>query len=159
MFKTNQPKETMTKNKIAFNDIESGTMQDITRNFIDKHILTCQSYLVSELMSKEVISIEDYINFYKSDETIKSEYDVKTEEEIQEIRDNGEDIQEVFEHWLCSDWFINQMKNQNEPILETDIGTWWGRTCTGQSIYLDYNVQELAYQYSYDERLFKKKVA
>ena len=142
--------------KIAFNDIESGTMQDITRNFIDKHIFACQSYLVSELMEKEVISIEDYINFYKSDETIKSEYDVKTEEEIQEIRDNGEDTQEVFEHWLCSDWFINQMKNQNEPILEADIETWWGRTCTGQAIYLDHNIQELAYEYSHDERLLKK---
>ena len=147
----------MTTNKITFNDIESRTMQDITRNFINKHILACQSYLVSELMNKEVISIEDYINFYKSDEIIKSDYDVKTKEEIQEIRDNGEDQQEVFEHWLCSDWFINQMKNQNKPILETDIGTWWGRTCTGQAIYLDYNIQELAYQYSYDQRLFKNK--
>ena len=48
------------------------------------------------------------------------------------------------------------MKNQDEPILETDLGTWWGRTCTGQAIYLDYDVQELAYQYSHDERLFKK---
>ena len=45
----------MTQNKIAFNDIESGTMQDITRNFIDKHILACQSYLVDKLISKEVI--------------------------------------------------------------------------------------------------------
>ena len=147
----------MTNNKIAFDDIESGIMQDITKKFIDNHIIYNQSYLVSELMSKEVISIEDYINFYKSDETIKSDYDVKTEEEIQEIRDNGEDQQEVFEHWLCSDWFINQMKNQDEPILETDLGTWWGRTCTGQSIYLDHNIQELAYQYSYDERLLKNK--
>ena len=149
----------MIKNKIAFNDIESGIMQDITRNFIDKHILACQSHLVSELMSKEVISIEDYINFYKSDETIKSDYGVKTEEEIQELRDNGEDTQEIFEHWLCSDWFISKMKKQDDPILETNIGTWWGRTCTGQSIYLDYNVQELAYQYSYDKRLLKKEVA
>ena len=149
----------MSTNKIAFNDIESGTMQDITRNFIDKHIIYNQSYLVSKLMSKEVISIEDYINFYKSDETIKSEYDVKTEEEIQEVRDNGEDNKEVFEHWLCSDWFINRLKNQDEPILETDLGTWWGRTCTGQAIYLDNNVQELAYLYSHDERLYKKNVA
>ena len=123
--------------KIAFNDIESGTMQDITRNFIDKHILACQSYLVDELMSREVISIEDYINLYKS----------------------GEDMQEVFEHWLCSNWFIDRLKEQNEPILETDLETWWGRTCSGQAIYLDYNIQELAYQYSYDERLFKKRVA
>ena len=147
----------MSTNKIAFNDIESGTMQDITRKFIDNHIIYNQSYLVSELMSKEVILLEDYINFYKSDETIKSEYDVKTEEEIQEIRDNGEDHQEVFEHWLCSDWFISQMKKQDEPILETDLETWWGRTCTGQSIYLDHNIQELAYQYSHDERLLKNK--
>lgn len=144
------------RTKIAFNDIESGTMQDITRQFINKHIYACQSYLVSELMSKEVISIEDYINLYKSDETIKSDYDVETEEEIQEIRDNGEDMQEVFEHWLCSDWLIEKLKEQNEPILETDLETWWGRTCTGQSIYLDHNIQELAYQYSYDQRLFKK---
>jgi len=144
------------KTKIAFNDIESGTMQDITRQFINKHIYACQSYLVSELMSKEVIQLEDYINLYKSDETIKSDYDVETEEEIQKIRDNGEDIQEVFEHWLCSDWFIDRLKEQNEPILETDLETWWGRTCTGQSIYLDHNIQELAYEYSYDQRLFKK---
>ena len=144
------------KTKIAFDDIESGTMQDITRQFISNHIYCNQSCLVSKLMDKEVISIEDYINFYKSDETIKSDYDVKTEEEIQEIRDNGEDMQEVYEHWLCSDWFISKMKEQDEPILETDLETWWGRTCTGQSIYLDYNIQELAYQYSYDERLFKQ---
>ena len=144
------------KTKIAFDDIESGTMQDITRQFISNHIYHNQSCLVSELMDKGIISIEDYINLYKSDETIKSDYDVKTEEEIQEIRDNGEDMQEVYEHWLCSDWFISQMKKQDEPILETDFETWWGRTCTGQSIYLDYNIQELAYQYSYDERLFKQ---
>ena len=42
-------------NKIAFKDIESGTMQDITRKFIDNHIIYNQSYLVSELMSKEII--------------------------------------------------------------------------------------------------------
>ena len=144
------------KTKIAFDDIESGTIQDITRQFISNHIYCNQSCLVSKLMDKEVISIEDYINFYKSDETIKSDYDVKTEEEIEEIRDNGEDTQEVYEHWLCSNWFISKMKEQDEPILETDFETWWGRTCTGQSIYLDYNIQELAYQYSHDERLFKQ---
>ena len=144
------------KTKIALDDIESGTMQDITRQFISNHIYCNQSCLVSELMDKGIISIEDYINLYKSDETIKSDYDVKTEEEIEEIRDNGEDMQEVYEHWLCSNWFISKMKEQDEPILETDFETWWGRTCTGQSIYLDYNIQELAYQYSHDERLFKQ---
>jgi hypothetical protein len=149
----------MSTKKIAFDDIESGIMQDITRKFIDNHIIFNQSYLVSELISKEIISLEDHINYYKSDETIKSEYDVETEEEIQEIRDNGEDVQEIFEYWLCSDWFISKMKQQDDPVLETDLGTWWGRTCTGQAIYLDYNIQKLAYDYAYDERLFEKNVA
>ena len=71
------------KTKIALDDIESGTMQDITRQFISNHIYCNQSCLVSELMDRGVISIEDYINLYKSDETIKSDYDVKTEEEIE----------------------------------------------------------------------------
>ena len=68
-------------------------------------------------------------------------------------------MQEVFEHWLCSDWLIHKLKKQEEPILETDLETWWGRTCTGQAIALDYNIQLLAYENSYDERLFKKEVA
>ena len=70
------------------------------------------------MISKEVISLEDHINYYKSDKAIKYDFGVSTDEEIQEIRDNGEDVQEIFEYWLCSDWFINQMKNQDEPILE-----------------------------------------
>ena len=68
-------------------------------------------------------STMNYINGCWKDYII--EYDVKTEEEIQEIRDNGEDQQEVFEHWLCSDWFINQMKislKQGKPIIRKRIG-------------------------------------
>jgi hypothetical protein len=144
------------KTKIAFDDIESGTMQDITRNFISKHIFTSQSYLVDELLQREVISVDDYENLYMSDEQIKSHFNVSSKKEIEEIKDNGENMNEVYEHWLCSDWFISQMRKQEEPILSTDLETWWGRTCTGQAIYLDCNIQELAYQYSNDDRLYRE---
>ena len=73
------------KNKIAFNDIESGTMQDITRKFIDNHIIYNQSYLVSELISKEVISLEDHINYYKSDKAIKYDFGVSTDEKYKKL--------------------------------------------------------------------------
>ena len=66
-------------------------------------------------------------------------------------------MQEVFEHWLVSDWLLNKLEKLEEPILKTDLETWWGRTCTGQAICLDYNIQELAYEYSYDNRLFKQE--
>ena len=147
------------ENKIPFNKVDQSILQDIARTLVSNNVYYCQSSLVSELFEKEIIHMEDYENFYLSDEKIKEYHNVKTKKEIQEIKDNGEDIQEVFEHWLVSDWLLEKLREQEEPILETDFETWWGRTCTGQSICLDYNIQELAYEYSYDERLFKKKVA
>ena len=45
----------------------------------------------------------------------------------------------------------------SQQLLETDFETWWGRGCSGQAIKLDYNIQKIAYEYSYDERLFENK--
>ena len=62
-------------------------------------------------MSKEVISLEDYINFYKSDETIKSEYDVKTEEDVKQ-------------HNKCLIYHEKGTRGKNKPVETTwtDIG-------------------------------------
>tara|TARA_R100000654_G_C2595115_1_gene114005 strand:- start:44 stop:493 length:450 start_codon:yes stop_codon:yes gene_type:complete len=142
--------------KIPFEDLSESLKQDIAGNLVKNHIYCNQSNLVYELMQKEVIYVDDYENYYMSDEVLKDVYDVETEEEIEELRDNGEDHKEIYEHWVCSDWLIHQLREIEEPILETDLETWWGRTCTGQAIKLDYNIQKLAYKYSYDERLFKQ---
>ena len=147
------------QDKIPFEELSNSLRQNLADELVRKHVYYCQSYLVSELFSKDLIQDDDYQNLYLSDEQIKEYHSVNTEEEIQEIRDHGSDMQEVFEHWLCSDWLINKLKEQEEPILETDLETWWGRTCTGQAIALDHNIQLLAYENSYDERLFKKEVA
>ena len=143
-------------NKIPFEKVDQSTLQQITADLVKREVYACQSMLVSELFEKEIVNFDNYENFYMSDEMIKKYHNVETEEEIQEIRDNAEDTQEIFEHWVCSEWFIQQLKKIGEPILETDFETWWGRTCTGQAICLDYNIQKLAYDFSYDERLFEK---
>ena len=149
----------MNQNKIPFNKVDQSVLQDIAGQLVSNHVYACQSMLVHELMQNETISIDQYENLLMSDERIKEYHGVKTDEEVEEIRNDGSDINEVYEHWLVSDWLLTKLKEQEEPILETDNETWWGRTCTGQSIKLDYNIQELAYQYSHDERLFKKEVA
>ena len=69
----------------------------------------------------------------------------------------GHDEKEIFEWYLVSDWFIDKLREKNEPVIDNDYGEYWGRCCTGQSIYLDHVIQELAYEYSYDERLFNSK--
>ena len=154
----NQPKETMKQeNKIPFNKVYQSILQDIAGNLVSNNVYVCQSHLVSKLFEKEVIHLDDYENFYLSDKKIKEHHNIKTKKEIQEIKDNGEDMQEVFEHWLVSDWLLNKLEKLEEPILKTDLETWWGRTCTGQAICLDYNIQALAYEYSYDNRLFKQE--
>ena len=149
----------MNQNKIPFNKVDQSILQDIAGQLVSNHVNACQSMLVDELMQKEVISIDQYENLFMSDERIKEYHNVTTDEEVQEIKDNGSDINEVYEHWLVSDWLLEKLREQEEPILETDYETWWGRTCSGQAILLDHNIQELAYQYSYDERLFEKEVA
>ena len=145
------------ENKIPFNKVDNSTLQDIARDLVKHHVLSCQSNLVYELFNKEFISYDEYQNLYMTDDEIKNCFDVSTEEEIEEIRNNGEDMNEVFEHWLVSDWLIDRLKEENEPVLETDFETWWGRCATGQSIILDYVIQKIAYENSYDERLYEKK--
>ncbi len=149
----------MNQNKIPFNKVDQSVLQDIAGQLVSNHVHVCQSMLVHQLMDEEILYPDNYENLFMSDERIKEYHNVSTDEEVEEIRNDGSDINEVYEHWLVSDWLLEKLREQEEPILETDYETWWGRTCSGQAIKLDHNIQELAYQYSYDERLFEKEVA
>lgn len=160
----------MEKVKISkeeFFNLDNWVVQDITREFVMPHIHRNQSLLVSHLQEQEVEGFywDDINNLYMTDEEIVKYYgscdEDKTKQDlIDEIRNNGEDHNEIYEWYLVSDWFLDKLKEIDEPYIDNDYGEYWGRTCTGQSIYLDYSIQKLAYKYSYDERLFKvKKVA
>ena len=149
-----------------FFNLDNGIVQDITREFIYPHIYRNQSNLISHLQEKEVegFCFDDINNLYMTDDEIVKyfhynySYEEMTEQElIDEIRENDECMNEIYEWYLVSDWFLSKLKEINEPYIENDYGEYWGRTCTGQSIYLDYNIQKLAYKYSYDERLYKSK--
>ena len=155
----------MEKVKISkeeFFNLDQEAIQDITRDFIEPHIHRNQSALICHLQEQNVedFYFEDIKNLYYTDEQLKSYYseDVKSmsDEELDEFRyDIGE--REIYEWYLVSDWFLSKLRQINEPYIDNDYGEYWGRTCFGQSIYLDYNIQELAYKYSYDERLFKRQ--
>ena len=45
---------------------------------------------------------------------------------------------EAYEWWLITDsWVFARLREMGEVVIDNDYGTWWGRTCTGQSIVLD----------------------
>lgn len=57
--------------------------------------------------------------------------------------DQSEVTAEVYEHWIVSDWLGRQLEKRGEIVGEFKGLTIWGRTCTGQAIFLDEVIQEI----------------
>ena len=145
-------------------NLDNEIVQDITQNFIQDHIYRNQSSLITHLQENfvEGFNFDDIENLYMTDKEILYLYsdlnDLVTDQElIDEVRNNGEDMNEIFEWYLVSDWFLNRLREINEPVIDNDYGEYWGRCCTGQAICLDHNIQELAYEWGSDKRLYKNE--
>ena len=155
--------------KEEYFNLDNGIVQDITREFIRPHIFRNQSSLITHLQEQEVESFyyDDIENLYLTDEEIIKYHldEIELDDDSKEVTiDMLDDFrydnpQEIFEWYLVSDWFLDRLREINEPIIDNDYGEYWGRCCTGQAIYLDYNMQELAFEYASDERLYKREVA
>ncbi len=77
-------------------------------------------------------------NFYYTEtEIIENGYSVE------EAVNTGQHMKEIYEWWLVSDWLLAKLKEHGEPILENEYGSWWGRTCTGQAIFLDVVIAQI----------------
>jgi hypothetical protein len=153
-------KEKLTKQE--YFNLDNGIVQDITQKFIQPHIYRNQTALVITLQEKDVdgFYLDDIENLYMSDEEILKymgsyDEDMSDQDLIDEVRNNCEDMNEIDEWYLVSNWFLDRLREINEPIIDNNYGEYWGRCCTGQAICLDHNIQELAYEWAGDERLYK----
>lgn len=110
-------------------------------HFVYKNIVRCQTGLVEMLLNKgtedtEIAEIgfewEHITNYYEQDENGQPS-------------ENGE-YPQIFEWWLLeNDYIAELLEKENECILKTDNGIYWGRTCSGQAISMD-SVIETIYQ-------------
>lgn len=100
----------------------SNSIQRELESFVNREVYCCQSSLVEELLSKEILSYDEIVNLY----------DEETEE-----------YQEIYEYWVVSEWLAEKLEANGEPVVKSDFGTWWGRTCTGQSIILDSVIEKI----------------
>lgn len=112
--------------KQLFKSLDESQRQDIAENLVRNGVIACQSALVDELLNKKFFNFEDIENLYEDNEEGDSE------------------PQDIYEWWIVNAWFADKLRKAGQPILSTDYGTWWGRTCTGQSIACDYNIQLIA---------------
>ena len=92
---------------------------DMTANEItDRLILDNQNLVVEELM--------------RHDESLW--------EELQNLDENSE----IMEWWLVTPYMAELLKEKGEVILSDYDCYWWGRTTSGQALYMDGVIQEIA---------------
>lgn len=133
---------------------------------VKEHILSCENCLFSEVnrivyevdTSLSQLLYENFENLY-IDNTLKieeledriadiedesdSEEVEELEEQIEELKKEEEEVQEILEFWKISEWLYYKLREQGEPVLDSDFGYYWGRTCSGQSITMDYCIRKI----------------
>ena len=128
-------------------------------DFVGREVLTCQSSLVEMLLEKEIASYDDITGLYTyncpecgNPQIELSEYETPAGSELlykcpeckKEYDDEPEqEAQEIFDWWVVSGWLLDKLEAHGEPVLKTDYGDWWGRTCTGQAILLDSVIENI----------------
>ena len=115
----------------------SKQVHELAENYIERDILYCASMMVEDMLKHSYdVSFINEVGFnYDNIENLYTQ------------ADGEEEPQEIYEWWQVSDWLYSQLNDLGEPILSTNYGFYWGRTCTGQSIILDGTIQEIAKNY------------
>ena len=109
--------------KVSTNTVEG---QEVLRDFVHREVHYCVSSLIWEL-AKDEKYLDDLME-------IRSQPDPENEDEFIE----------AYEHWLVTDWLADKLAAKGEMVTKDFMGlTIWGRTCTGQAIYLDNVIEEI----------------
>ena len=71
---------------------------------------------------------------------------VRHDESLLDSLQNFDENSEIMEWWLVTPYMAELLKEKGEVIL-SDYGCyWWGRTTSGQALYMDGVIQEIAGQ-------------
>ena len=71
---------------------------------------------------------------------------MKHDDSIWDSLQNFNENSEVLEWWLVTPYMAELLKENGEVIFADYDCYWWGRTTTGQALYMDWVIQEIARQ-------------
>jgi hypothetical protein len=136
-------------NKYGNASIETGEVESIDH---EEETITIDGdeYDLNDLITlsgdKITINVEQAIQYLEGKDGIA--------EFAEEVGVEGYEI-EVYEHWSVTNRLASQLKASGELVGEFEGMNVWGRQATGQAIFLDYVIQEmakkeLAYEYDYN---------
>ena len=99
-----------------------------TQRLVEQDVYCLQNEVVETFLSKEIFDYDDIQNLYDPNEE----------------ENDDQYPQEIFQWWAVSDYLARKLLEAGEPVIDNDYGTWWGRTCCGQALHMDYSLQEIA---------------
>jgi len=101
--------------------------QEKARQFVNMHIIESVNLTIEkELQDKPELLLE--ASSYKED------------------KETGE-YPEIYEFWSVDEWLYERLKERGEVVFECLDFYVWGRQATGQALYMDNIMQELADEY------------
>ena len=71
---------------------------------------------------------------------------MRHDESLLDSLQNFDDSSEVLEWWLVTPYMAELLKEKGEVILSDYDCYWWGRQTSGQALYMDGVIQEIAEQ-------------
>ena len=113
--------------------------QEQAKRLIDRHIIENINLTIEKELQENPELLLEAENYEKT----REEYN-----EGNEDRDNW-DEPEVYEFWSVSEWLYERLKEWGEIVFECLDFYVWGRQTTGQAIYLDEVIQEIAEEYKF----------
>ena len=142
-------------------------IEETAKHLCNKEIYARQNSLVEELLKLNShglallekgyilseFSYDEIINFYEPfqkdvENTVCTSCavigDVNESGQCRECFTDHQMPQEIYQWFLVSGWIADKLVDQGEPVLKTQEGSYWGRTCCGQETYLDSCIQKIA---------------
>jgi len=98
--------------------------------FVNREVIYSASALVYELSNKGTLNEEELCSLYYG--------------ELIEGTEDEPEYEEIFEHWIVSEYLADRLEEKGESITRNFYGfTIWGRSCTGQAISMDYVIGKI----------------
>lgn len=110
------------------------TPQLAPRDLVANHVFVNQSALIEALLGRGLVDWDEVENVWADCAYLDAEPCPGC---IQGSGCENHEPKEIYEWWAVSDWLLEKLRGQGEPVLDCEFGRWWGRTTTGQVLYLD----------------------
>jgi len=105
--------------------------QEQARKLVAVHIIESINNTIGKAIEENPSILNEAKNYYPiNDEGEKDE-------------ENGE-YPEIYEFWSVSGWIADRLEAKGEIIFDYLDFIVWGRQCTGQAIYMDEVIQDIA---------------